>query len=583
MTDTSRGELQASPETISRRSEADVQAWRRQLVRGAFRALCIVGFLALVGGSYSDYTTRGGTSIPYYVGAYVLLLLITFVPRVPYMLQAGALLFLLYGLGIFNLINSGLAGDEGIFLLAAFTLAGMFFGRQGAVPMLVLSALTLVAGGVACSTGALDTNSQAFVASNTNLFSWISTAIVFITVGSLIAFSQNVIFNRLTSSLAGSLGLTQQLETARANLERGVEERTQELARRSRYLEATAAVAREAGTTLELQALLPNVVSAVNQQFGFYHTGIFMLDPGGEWAVLTASSNPLVAQSLPDGLRLRVGEQGIVGLVARRGAAYVAADVRDDAAYVGIAALPDTRSEIALPLRARGQIIGVLDVQSEQPQAFGNQEAAVLQILADQVALAISNARLFEQAQSSLEAERRLYSKVSTEAWKKLLGAQKSLGFRRNRQGLDIAGNTWRPEMRTAVQTGKTAIDQAQSVALAAPIKVRDQVIGVINVRKRQDADQWTLEQVSVIETLADQLSVALESARLYQDTQRRAAQEQLTGAITARMRESLDLNAVLQTAVREMGLALDVDVVEVRLGTGDGISDVIRPEEVRP
>jgi GAF domain-containing protein len=223
---------------------------------------------------------------------------------------------------------------------------------------------------------------------------------------------------------------------------------------------------------------------------------------------------------------------------------------------------------MALPLRARGAIIGVLDVQSNQPRAFGSEEAAVLQTLTDQVALAISNARLFEQVQASLDAERRLYSEVSTEAWRKLLSTQTGLSFRRSKQGLDSTGDIWRPEMHVALKTGQTALDQEQPSTLATPIKVRDQVVGVIDARKRDGTGNWTPEQTAVIETLAEQLAVALESARLYQDTQRRAAQERLIGEVTTRIRESLDVETVLKTTASEMRQALDLDNLVIRLAT---------------
>jgi len=179
---------------------------------------------------------------------------------------------------------------------------------------------------------------------------------------------------------------------------------------------------------------------------------------------------------------------------------------------------------------------------------------------------------LFQQAQASLETERRAYGELGRQAWQEMLRAQAGLGFRRSQEGLAPAGDEWRPEMQTAMQTGKAV--QEQATTLAVPIKVRDQVIGVIDARKPEGA--WTQEQAAVVETLADQLGVALESARLYQDTQRRAAQERLVGQVTARMSETLDMETVLRTAICEMGEALGMAEVEVRMGTptdGNGYS----------
>ena len=569
-------ERQSNSEQVNRggivSSMGEMEAWRGQLVRGALRVLSILGALAVIGGSYSELTTRGGRSIPFYVGAYVILLLITFYPRTPYVFQAGTILFLLYGLGVFNLYNAGLAGDEGIFFLATFALAGLFFGRRGGIPALALTIVTLLLGGWAYSTGVWVVKPDTFVASNTSIFSWVSTAIVFFMLSRLIGLSQNTLFTGLGDSLNKSQELAGQLEAARANLEVRVEQRTQELARHSSYLEATAAVAREALGTLDVQELLSRVVSLISDRFGFYHTGIFLLDPTGQWAELKAASSQGGQRMLERGHRLQVGGQGTVGHVAGQGQARIASDVGADAIFFDNPDLPDTRSEVALPLRVRGQIMGVLDVQSTVPQAFSSDDAAVLQTLADQVALAINNAMLFQQAQASLETERRAYGELGRQAWQEMLRAQAGLGFRRSQEGLAPAGDEWRPEMQTAMQTGKAV--QEQATTLAVPIKVRDQVIGVIDARKPEGA--WTQEQAAVVETLADQLGVALESARLYQDTQRRAAQERLVGQVTARMSETLDMETVLRTAICEMGEALGMAEVEVRMGTptdGNGYS----------
>ena len=185
--------------------------------------------------------------------------------------------------------------------------------------------------------------------------------------------------------------------------------------------------------------------------------------------------------------------------------------------------------------------------------------------MADQVALAIGNARLFQQAQESLEAERRAYGELSRQAWQTLLQARSDLRYVCDERGLMPATDAVEPHMHVAAQTGEAVVATEDERAVALPIKVRDQVIGVINVHKPEQG-AWTDEQVALVETLTEQLGVALESARLYQDSQRRAAREQLVGQVTARMRESLDMETVLRTAVNEMRQALGLEGVIVQL-----------------
>jgi len=371
----------------------------------------------------------------------------------------------------------------------------------------------------------------------------------------------------LREALGQARGYAAELEEQREGLEKTVVERTQDLTRRTRYLEATTAIARDTASVLDLQALLGRVVNLVSEQFDFYHTGIFLLDPGGEWAVLQAASSEGGRRMLARNHRLQPG-MGIVGYVVERGEARIALDVGEDASFFDNPDLSNTRSEMALPLRARGEIIGALDVQSIQPDAFGDEDVTVLQTLADQVAMAISNARLFEQAQESVAAERRAYGELSRDAWQELLRAEPDLGFLSRRQETVPAGDLWRTEMKEAIDQGETRLGDGDSRTVAIPIKVSDQVVGVVDGRKPDGSGEWSPEEIELLEAFTDQLNVALEGARLYQDSQRRAVQEQLVGEVTARMRATLDVENVLKTAVDEISGALGLAALDLRLGT---------------
>jgi len=280
------------------------------------------------------------------------------------------------------------------------------------------------------------------------------------------------------------------------------------------------------------------------------------------------------------GHRLRVGAEGMVGYVAQRGEYRLALDVSQDTKYRPLAELPDTRSELVLPLRVHDEIIGVLDVQSTEARAYNDQDIQTLQALADQVALAISNARLFAQAQQAAEVERRAYGQLTRQAWQSLQ-AGRALGFYSNARATAPAGDLWQPEMKRALQTGSTTRDAGDARRLAVPVKVRGEVIGVIDFSKSAKDSAWTAEEIALTESLTEQLGTALEGARLYQDTQRRAAQEQLIGEVTSRIRESLDIETVLKTTASEMRQALDLDNLVIRLAT-PGTDGASKPAQER-
>ena len=258
-----------------------------------------------------------------------------------------------------------------------------------------------------------------------------------------------------------------------------------------------------------------------------------------------------------DGVLLNAQPEGIVGYVAEAGEPRIALDVGKDAVFFENPNLPDTRSEMALPLKSQEGIIGVLDVQSMEPEAFTEEDVAVLQTLADQITVAISNARLFRRVQESLEMERRLSGELSAQAWRTLLQTSPGLEVRRNRKGLQL-----RREGKPAESLGEGG--------LTLPIKVRGRTIGVLDARQPTGGAFWTGEDQEWLEMFTEQLGAALESARLYEDARRLATRERLVGEVTAHMSETLDVETVLKTAAREIGEALELAALDVRLGLAE-------------
>jgi GAF domain-containing protein len=332
-------------------------------------------------------------------------------------------------------------------------------------------------------------------------------------------------------------------------------------------------VGHAAAAILEPDQLIRQVVELIRERFGLYYVGLFLVDETGEWAVLRATSEAGTGDAgqsmLRRGHRIRVGE-GMIGWSVSHAEARIALDVGADAVRLASAELPNTRSEAALPLRSRGQVLGALTVQSDQPAAFDQDTMVVLQTMADQVAVALDNARLFAEGQAALETARRAYGELSRGAWAEMLRARPDSSYRSDETGVAKTEAVWRPEMEQALREGRTVQgnggDAAERLPLAIPIKVRDQVVGVLDTYKPGAAGAWTQKEVTLLEAITEQVGVALESARLYQDSQRRAARERLIGEVTGRMRETLDLESVLATAAQEIRQALDLPEVMIRL-----------------
>jgi GAF domain-containing protein len=236
--------------------------------------------------------------------------------------------------------------------------------------------------------------------------------------------------------------------------------------------------------------------------------------------------------------------------------------------------LPETRSELALPIKVGQRVIGALDVHSTQAADFDEMVTVVLQTVADQLAVAIENVRLLQEMQNTLRTMEAVSSRYTQEAWGSLTqSAGRPHGYRYKDQRIEPAMEL-EPEAQQAWQQSRSVVTTVQPEAgdsrpdamgaLAVPIRVRDQVIGALNIRFKDR--QVPSETVSLVQEVADRLALTLESARLYQDTQRRAAREQMTAQITTRIRESLDMQTVLTTAAEQMRQALGLEEMLIQL-----------------
>ena len=349
-----------------------------------------------------------------------------------------------------------------------------------------------------------------------------------------------------------------QLRLRRIELEQMVSERTAALEKRTSQLQMAAEVARDATTTRNLNELLNRTVNLIHERFGFYHTAIYLIDSSGQIAILMAATGKAGQDMLDQNFTLRIDKNNSVGIAARSDKAHIS----DNISSTDYVLLPKTRSDLALPLRDVDRIIGAINVHSQKQGVFDEDIVSILQVLADQLAVAISNSQLLQEMGQTLNKLEAATGRYTKDAWDKVSQRSGSpIGYRY--RGLGIEPIESDPEKRSA-EENVSAPDQSNKKRLSVPIKMRDQVIGTLSLRIEEDE---TLPETTLLaESVAERMALALENARLLEETQRRAEHEQLVARVSAQMRETLDVDTVLKRAASEMRQALGLQNVLIHL-----------------
>ena len=391
---------------------------------------------------------------------------------------------------------------------------------------------------------------------------FISRMSIFFILMSFFSFIANrttvVAFQQVQEAEKALTQSNQELKEIQVYLEQTVEERSHQLERRNRYLEAAALVANKSVSILNLEELLENIAKEVSEQFGFYHVGIFLIDQKREWAVLRAASSIGGKRMIARNHRLEVGRQGMVGFVTSVGKARIAQDIELDRIHSVTQELPDTRSEMTLPMKARGEIIGALDIQESSPNAFTDEDIAVLQTMTDQIALAVENIRLFDQTKTSLEDVQRIFGEYNEQAWAETLQKNILPSYRYFGGSVSLLSE----ETASIIKDG----------AISIPVKVRGLTIGMIEISKEDTGNDWNQEEIRLLEALSEQIGIALDSARLFNETQLRATTEHLIGQINSQLWETMDINSILKNAAENLRESLSLPELTIRTTSPDQI-----------
>ncbi|NDJ86815.1 MAG: GAF domain-containing protein [Chloroflexi bacterium] len=364
--------------------------------------------------------------------------------------------------------------------------------------------------------------------------------------------------------------------------------------RRLQLMEITNAVSSRMFSRLELEPLLSETVEMIRDRFDtVYHAQVFLIEQTSQDAVLRASTGEVGQQLIARRHRLRVGSQSVIGRVTALKHYVLASDTSSDHVHKRNELLPDTRTELALPLRIQDTVIGALDLQSVHANAFSEEDIEVFHTLADQIAIAIDNAQLLEQIQAQSNENRqllrqeqhnreeieRLNRELAGGVWEEYLHAKvespHQLVDLRTGETMDSPDTPVLPAAQSALQTGQVVIESVgDSQHVAVPIVVQGVSIATLlfevpHARAIPPAIQQALP------VIGNRVGIVAENARLFDSVQQANARQAQLNQITERFQGVSDMEELLVTAVSELAQALGAETGYIRLvsdsGTGSG------------
>jgi GAF domain-containing protein len=345
-------------------------------------------------------------------------------------------------------------------------------------------------------------------------------------------------------------------------------------------LRAMAEVGRIIATILDINELFDRSVDLIRDHFSYYHVQIFLVDEKREYAELVASTGEVGKVLLGQGHKLKVGSQSVIGRVTQLGDAVVTRDTGTDIVHARNELLPDTRSELALAIVDGENIIGALDVQSVYPGAFDETEIQVLQSLANQMVIVVRNARLFKTQETNLQENKRLFleseaslreiqrlnRQLTSSVWEDYLEGQGNLA------GVTVEGDTksdnveWTQSMIEAGRRQRPMTSDDGNHSIAAPIILRGQVIGVVEVEPGIDVRED--DTIEMVQAVASHLAISLDNARLFEEAQETAVQQQHINEIVGQYQSATTVDDLLQIALSELGETLSAHNGKIRLGS---------------
>ncbi len=539
----------------------------RSLLFGAFVASILGSILFIVQVVNTLQTGQFTQLIPVGI-AFLGVLILTFFRGINFETRFYGLVAILTIVGISNLVQKGIFGDSRLYFLFAIFLVSLMTTRLVSIIFAAVVSLIMTGMGINVLLGIIPLQS----AGTSDLGTapeWILGILTLILFAAIIIIISDTVIRRFTTSLTNEITLENNLDYERKTRNETIKEQTAELTKRNSQRDLANQIARDIASLTDQPALLQKTVDLIRDRFGFYHAGVFLLDQDKEFAILCSATGEAGKRMLEQKHKLRTGQEGIVGRVVSTAEPRIALDVDADAVHFRNLLLPETRSEMALPLKVGETLIGALDVQSQQESAFVKEDIDILQTIADQLAIGIERTRILEKLETTKKDLANLSESVTGQSWQRF--AQKAgalVSFTAGTDGEKVEAAI-SPESKESMNSGqvvekKVRVGRDEKLVMAIPLRLKDQTIGSLDLHfDSPEVDEGTRQYYSA---LADRLAVSLENTRKNEETKIRASNEHLVRDLTTKVQSYTSVDDILKTAASELGRSLGLSEVEIGL-----------------
>lgn len=522
----------------------DLMEWREAFIRTILRLASVFGIVILS----IAFPTATATDRVLFVILYLALAVITIFPT-PYLLRAYLLLFMTTAVGINALLAWGPWADGNLFLLAAVILASLLLDSRTDIIVVGVSIFIIAAIGFFALGGAYSPTAARAPAAS--LIDWGAYLANFTVIGIMLVTAANLLKRAYAGSAQQMQSAYRSLSAERQAIEKEIQERSRELELNTYQLRAATSTARSIAETQDITSLLAKAADLIAERFEYYHVGVFILDEQRRTAYLQASSSEMGKNLTGQAFRIDADRRNPLTRVIenRQAIIFSGADKNTLSQDVNF---PLTRSRMTIPLAVRGSLIGILDIHSDQPFAFKQEDAEILQTLADLTAISFDNVRLLEETRSLLSQLETGSAFQTQKTWSKFTSRQK------NAYLYTPAG------VRPVFSRISSDKDREGS---SIPIMLQGQKIGRIKLKRKGSSGQWSERELDLIEKIATQVALALENSRLVDEAQKNAHRNQMIANFSTFVRETLDVESVVLSAATELRKVFELKEAEVLIG----------------